>query len=133
LLAKRDETVEDHKVVRDFAIDANEGIIADFAFKNGKLLVASTLDLRKSASGIEHAALSSIKLDKARRKYDQVRTIGVYAVDKGMKDNFSSHLKLLGEYADDVYEWSDYEGSRSFQRIVFRALNVDDLRLFSGN
>lgn len=132
LLASKDQTIEDHKVVRNFEIDPNEGIVADFAFKNGKLLIASTLDLRKAASGIEHAALSSIKLDKARRRYKEVKTIGVYAVDNGMRENFSSHLRLLSEYADDLYDWSDYEDSRSFQRTVFKVLNVDDLGLLNG-
>jgi hypothetical protein len=126
ILAKKDETIEDNKVVPNFVIDSDEGLIAPFALKNGKLIVTSTLDLRKSSTGLAESALSSIILDKAKRRYnDDVKTLGVYAVDRGMKENFGSLLNLLNDYADDLFDWSDIDGNRRFRRTVYDALKVE--------
>lgn len=125
VLAKGDESIEDHKVVREFAIDSNEGLIADFALKNGKITVTSTLDLRKQTSNLAEAALKSITLDKAAKKYHgAVRTVGVYAVDREMKDNFNGHISMLGDYAEDLYDWSDINEQLRFKRSVFDALKI---------
>jgi hypothetical protein len=130
VLARGDEGIEDHKVVRNFVIDHREGLIADFALKNGKLLVASTLDLRKSSSGLEFAALSSIKLIKATRVFKEVRTVGVYAVDKGMKANFESQLTMLEENSEQSFDWADLDQKNKFQKLVFDALEVAGDGLF---
>jgi hypothetical protein len=123
LLAKGEESIEDHKVVRDFTIDADENLVADFALKNGKLVVASTLDLRKQGSSLAEAALKSITLDKATRRYrDDVRTVGVYAVDHGMKETFKPQISMLGDYAQVLYDWEDRDERRAFKRSVFDAL-----------
>jgi hypothetical protein len=123
LLAQGDESIEDHKIVRDFAIDAEENLVADFALKNGKLIVTSTLDLRKQASSLAEAALKSITLDKATRKYhDAVKTVGVYVVDQGMKETFKPQISMLGDYAELLYDWGDRDERDEFKRRVFDAL-----------
>lgn len=123
VLAAAGETIDDHKIVRDFSIDDREGLTADFALKNGKLHVASTLDLRKQTAGLGDAALKSIVLDKARKMYhNDVKTIGVYAVDVDMADNFRSHIDLLRDYAEEVYDWQDRESRIRFQHRLYDAL-----------
>jgi hypothetical protein len=125
-LAKNNETIEDHKIVRGFSIDPDENLVADFALKNGKLMIAATLDLRKQAADLRDAALKSITLDKATKKYKEgVRTVGVYAVDPDMKDNFRSHIAMLGDYAHELYDWTDLEGSKKFKKSIFDALKIE--------
>ena len=117
--------IESGMVVRDFEIDDDEGLRADFALQNGKLHVASTLDLRKQNTNLGEAALKSIVLDKAGRKYDKnVRKIGVYAVDEDLKDSFRSHMSLLGDYADELYNWGDFEGRSRFRKSILDAIGV---------
>lgn len=126
VIAKKDETIEDHKMVRNFTIDNEEGLIADFALKNGKLIVAATLDLRLQSAELGDAALKSITLDKATKKYrDNVRTVGVYAVDNDMREHFKQHISMLGGYAQEMYDWTDLEGKRSFKKSIFDALRIE--------
>jgi hypothetical protein len=124
VLARGDESIDDHKIVRNFVIDESEGLQADFALKNGKLHVASTLDLRKQNAGLGESALKSIVLDKAVKKHgkDQVVTIGVYAVDPDMRESFKSHIDLLGDYAQELYDWQDPDGRLRFQHALYDAM-----------
>jgi hypothetical protein len=126
LLAKEDETIEDKKIVRNFSIDSREGLVADFALKNGKFHVTSTLDLRKHSANLGDAALKSIVLDKALKQYGtQAKRIGVYAVDRDMLDNFRRHIDLLGDYADELYDWLDRDNRLKFHRNLSEALGRD--------
>jgi hypothetical protein len=124
VIAKRDETIEDHKMVRNFAIDSEEGLVADFALKNGKLIVAATLDLRLQSAELKDAALKSVTLDKARKNLGTVKTVGVYAVDNDMRKDFRQHIAMLGGYADEMYDWTDLDGKRGFKKSIFDALKI---------
>lgn len=133
MLASRNETLEDKKIVRDFVVDPKEGLVADFALKNGKLHIASTLDLRKHSASLGDAALKSIVLDKAEKKYGtefSIKRIGVYAVDKDMLDNFKGHIDLLGDYADELYDWQDQNNRKKFQRSLSDAIGMNIGNLF---
>jgi hypothetical protein len=122
VLAGKDEAIENGKIVRDFPIDEQEGLAADFARKNGSFYIASTLDLRKQSVNLGEAALKSIVLDKAGRKFgDKIRKVGVFAVDRDMLDSFKSHIDLLGDYADDLYDWLDLDSRKRFQRSLYDA------------
>ncbi|MEQ8585314.1 MAG: DUF3037 domain-containing protein [Thalassobaculaceae bacterium] len=123
ILARGNETIEDHKVVRNFVIDSKEGLAADFALRNGKVHVASTLDLRKQTAGLGEAALKSIVLDKAQKKFSDIAlTIGVYAIDQNMRDEFRAHIELLGDYSNELYDWTDSTSRSRLQKRVYDAL-----------
>jgi hypothetical protein len=123
-LARSDESIGDGKVVRNFIVDENEGLQADFALKNGKLHVASTLDLRKHNAGLGEAALKSIILDKAEKKFgrNKVVKIGVFAVDPEMRDAFQAHIDLLRDYAEELYNWQELEGRLNFKKALYKAM-----------
>jgi len=88
--------------------------------------IATTLDLRKANASLAEAALKSIVLDKASdvfgKKYRGVRTMGVYAVASDMRQHFKQHIELLGDYADDVYNWEDANQHGKFLRIMYDAI-----------
>lgn len=110
VLAVDGEGIDNRKVVRDFEIGASEGIKADFALRNGVIHVVATLDLRWRNANLGTAALKSIVLDKASKKYGpgKVKRFGAYAVDPEMRNGFEQHLNLLGDYAHDgLWDWSD--------------------------
>lgn len=125
LLAKGSETIRDGKVVRDFPIAPNEGLSADFALRNGKMHIASTLDLRKQTSSLGEAALKSIVLDKSEKIYrGNLRSIGVYAVEPDMAQNFKEHIELLNDYSHVTYNWSDPNGQWGFKKSIYDAARL---------
>jgi hypothetical protein len=131
-LAKPHAKISEKKIVRDYSIAPKEGLIADFALKNGKMHIASTLDLRKSNATLAEAALKSIVLDKAERVFGGnrglgVHTIGVYAVAFGMRPRFKQHIELLGDYADEIYNWEDSRQHQKFLRTMYNALPAPPL------
>jgi len=46
VMAKRNDTIESHRVVANFVVSEEREAVADFAYKNGSLRIVSTLDLR---------------------------------------------------------------------------------------
>ncbi len=114
VLASPDETINEHKVVRNFTIDRDEGLIADFALKNGLMHIATTVDLRKATINPGDAALKAITLDKAAEKYPKnVHLLGVYAADD-FNAVAKPSIKLLTDYADKAYNWLDEYEKREF-------------------
>ena len=126
-LAKPNASIAGKMIVRDLAVEPKEGLKADFALKNGKLHIASTLDLRKANAPLAEAALKSIVLDKSVEIFGrrQVRTIGVYAVSSEMRSHFKQHIELLGDYAEEIYNWADDKQHKKFLRTMYDALPAD--------
>jgi hypothetical protein len=123
-LAGPDQGIKEGKIVRFLPIAPNEGLLADFALRNGKMHIASTLDLRKQSVRLDEAALKSIVLDKSRVVYGKsVRTIGVYAVEPDLKKHFSHHIELLADYADETYNWLEQTKRGKFLRTMYDALH----------
>ncbi|MBR0693248.1 DUF3037 domain-containing protein [Bradyrhizobium lablabi] len=123
-LAKPEQGLKDGKIVRFLPIAPNEGLLADFALRNGRMHIASTLDLRKQSVRLDEAALKSIVLDKSREVYGKsVRRIGVYAVEPDLKKHFSHHIELLSDYADETYNWLDQTKRNRFLRTMYDALH----------
>lgn len=130
ILASAEEGLVHGKVLRNYTVDDSEGLVADFALKNGKLHVTSTLDLRKASAGISEAALKSIILDRAKKKSKKTKTIGVYAVDADMKDAFRQQLNLLDEYSDVMFDWLDRESRRKLGHLFEDAIGLPPGGLF---
>jgi hypothetical protein len=123
-LAKREQSLKDGKIIRGLAVAPNEGLTADFALKNGKMHIASTLDLRKALVRIDEAALKSIILDKSRDKFGKgARLIGVYAVEPDMKKQFSAHIELLSDYANETYNWLEPAKRNKFLHTMYDAMD----------
>jgi len=129
VLADSNESISKKKIVRDLPIAPSEGLRADFALQNGRLHVASTLDLRKANTSLAEAALKSITLDKAHDVYEKkrqkIRTIGVYAVPSDMRAHFKQHIELLGDYADEIYNWEDRRQHEKFLKTMYDAMPAE--------
>lgn len=124
VLATHDETIESHKVVRDYFVE--DELRADFAQQNGVLRVAATLDLRRPHVNIREATLKAIVLDRAKKIYVDARRIGVFAALPDEIPNFKQHLELLHDYSDEVFNWEVVEERRGFMQFVqsgFPAIN----------
>jgi hypothetical protein len=127
VLAGPRESLEDRKVVRDYYISKEEELRADFVVKNGAMHATATLDLRKRAVHISHAALPALILDKAVKMFgSDTKRFGVYAAQQSTLPQFKAHLTILADYADNIYNWLDPDDRRAYTRIIFAAINNPD-------
>lgn len=126
ILANKQESIETHKIVRDFYVSAEEELKADFALKNGVYHIATTLDLRKPSVNISQAALKALILDKAEKIYgkDTLR-FGVYAIDE-THGHYRPHLEILRDYASHIFDWSNPNERRAFTHHMYEALRSTD-------
>lgn len=128
ILAKGTDTLGTGKVLRGFAIEP--GLEADFAQMNGRLHVASVLDLRASQPRIAQAALKAVVLDRAGEvNLGPVHKIGVIAVAPSRLPEVREHVSILRRYSDDLVNWEDPTDRKGLQKVFFDAYNShqDDL------
>jgi hypothetical protein len=124
VLAGPKEGIDDHKVVRDFSVSEEEELRADFAVKNGMVHATATLDLRKSIVHLSYATLPALILDKAAKTFGkETKRLGVYAAPQSTLSQFRPHLRILADYADDIYNWLDPDDRRTYTRRIFAAIN----------
>lgn len=127
LLAPKDEGIESGKVVKNFQIGSEEGVVADFAMKNGMFHVASTLDMRKEQHGLLEASYKSIVLDRAQANYpDQVETVGVLILDPGAHSSFRTQIALFEKYADRMFDLTDPKAEKRLRRHFQDAMDHSD-------
>jgi hypothetical protein len=123
ILAKSSDDLLSHKVVRNVDFHRHKGLRADFVLKNGVYHVTATLDLRKTSVKIDEACLKAVVLDKAKEEFDgDKRLFGVYAAPLAETINFKDHIELLGDYADELFNWMDLSARSNYQRRMYDAL-----------
>jgi len=123
VLARRDEAMESHKVVRDYFIE--DELQADFAQMNGVLRVAATLDLRRPHHDIRDTALKAIVLDRAKEtKGDSIVRVGIYASHVPDASDVRSHIKVLHDYSDKLYNWEDARERGNLMNFIFEGLRI---------
>ena len=126
ILADSTETIEDHKVMPNFYISADEALRADFVLKNGAYHVTATLDLRHENVHIKEAAWKAVVLDRAKAVLmPKTRLLGVYAATP-TAHQFKPHIQILRDYADDLYNWADLEDRQRYFRDIYDAIGFAD-------
>ncbi len=123
VLAKPEESIDDHKVVRDYMVSTDEDLRADFVLKNGVFHVTATLDLRRESVHIKEATWKAVVLDRAKIALPSgTRRLGVYAASP-KADQFKSHIKILGDYSDEIFNWADRDERERYVHAIYGALN----------
>ena len=125
ILGEKADDIFNHKVVRDYLISSEENLKADFAVKNGRLHVATTLDLRSGNVGIDRAALKAIVLDKAKTlvlSASDVRRVAVYASSDPKSHSYN--VNILKDYSNDTYNWADLDERQAFMSSFEQAAGV---------
>ncbi len=124
VLARGSETIEDHKVMRNYLVSTEEDLRADFILKNGRYHVTATLDLRRENVHIKEATWKAVVLDRAGETLnDDVQRLGVYAATSG-GDQFRSHIQILRDYSDHVFNWADPGEQRRYVQTIYGALGT---------
>jgi hypothetical protein len=117
----------DPKVVRDFYVSPEEDLKADFALQNGVLHATATLDLRNTRVDLSRATLPALVLDKAVRNFGtETKKYGVYAAAHSTLSEYTPHIRILNDYADRIFNWSDRDDRIAYTRIIYTAMNRPD-------
>jgi hypothetical protein len=123
ILSSQGETLESGKVVRNYVIDQEAGLDADFALQNGALHLATTISLTASNPHFGSAASKAITMDKAKKLDSITKAYCVYAVAPSRKSEVSEHISILGDYADDIFNWHERSEQEKFKRVFYDAYN----------
>lgn len=122
-LARDGETEETHKVFRNLPI--NDGLKADFWQKNGVMRVTSTVDFRRAEIDIREAALKSLVLDQAEKKYGhETKRLGVYAARKIDEDTAKPYIHLLDGYADEIFNWESMSDRQRYGNLALSVMEA---------
>lgn len=123
VLARPDEGIGDHRVVRDFYVSEEEELKADFLVRNGIYHVTATLDLRRASNDISQATLKAVVLDKARQVFGAgSRRFGVYAAPPAVTET-RPHIAILRDYADETFNWLDPDQRQAYTRAIYGAIH----------
>lgn len=112
-LMSPDRDITKHLVVAKFPIDPQARLYADFAIRNGALRITETIDFRVSAQTAKtdkhrHAALKAISLDRAKSVFSSgCIPLVVFATDERTPDIADGSIRMLGNYAERMFDISD--------------------------
>lgn len=113
-LAKPTQNLSDHRIVARFPLVLDEGLIVDFALKNGKMNCIQTIDYRHSTSTKKTEAQAKLlTLELSHQVYDSVNA---YAVIAGSyEDDAKKSIKLAKRVVDDIFV---HESSEDMTRLL---------------
>lgn len=125
ILGHQASDIERHLVVPNFPIDANAGICADFALRNGKLRITETIDFRVGTSQIRQkkraeAGLKAVSLNMAARRFGDAGCVPsvVYAASTETLDMIQPSLNLLGDYAERLYDLGNQNDCAAYLQMM---------------
>lgn len=121
ILVRKGETIEDHKVVAKFVVSKEKEIRADFAYKNGRMKIVSTLDLRGTKSAHSKACEKGAALYFAKREFGpSTLPLGVYAVPPSGVAARQAEIEILTGFADgNVFNWLDIADRLRFSEAFY--------------
>lgn len=116
VLYQKGQTIDDHKVVRQYVISGEKKLVADFAYKNGSMKVVSTLDLRTDRAAHAQACEKGTILYFAKEKFGPtLRPFGVYAARPEEAEAHKSEIEILTGFADgNAFNWLDIADRQRF-------------------
>lgn len=103
ILGSSPEDINKHLVVPNYPIDADTGLFAEFALRNGQLHVTETVDFRLSTPSTkrQEAQAKTLLLVEARQRVGRNK-LQRYVVVTGASAEVQSSLNLLAKHADDL-------------------------------
>lgn len=106
------DDIDQHRVVHNYPIAADERLFADFALKNGRWHITETIDLRGKPDTIrgdkyKQAAVKAITLERATKRLQDCLPMVVYAADDAALEQADYHLNLLSDSAERLFNILD--------------------------
>ena len=126
LLASSHKQLSRGKIVRDLLVSEQSDLYAEFAYKNGRLKVIETLDVRShvqlNQTIRKTAALKSLTLEAALEERDAVPYGVVYSADPSTARPL---VNMLSRHAKDIFELGSQEDRQRFVDTLSRDLSVN--------
>jgi hypothetical protein len=103
ILGRTPSDITEHLVVPNYPIDADVGLFAEFALRNGKLRITETVDFRTGDAALKkrEAESKTLLLVQALEKLGE-KDLHRYVVVSGASAKTTASINLLSRYADDL-------------------------------
>lgn len=106
IFSKYSEDLYQHKVVANYPISDEEGLVADFLLKNGKYHLTETIDFRSEnfKKQMGEAAISALTIAKAEEVYfSNIDSFVIYAAETTSQEkNAKQQLNLLEKHTNHL-------------------------------
>jgi hypothetical protein len=121
------DRIEQKKVVLDYVITDSENLVADFAYRNGKLNIIETIDFQVKAARVKNdkfkeAALLSIKILEAKEQDKTTQGRLIYLPPEPDYEGIVAHTHMLAKYYDKIYNYQNLQDRGRFFLDVERDL-----------
>ncbi len=106
IFSKNNEDLYHHKIIANYPISSEEGLVADFLLKNGKYHLTETIDFRSEniKRQMGEAAVSALTISKADEIYsNNIDSFLIYAAETITQEKTArQQIKLLEKHADHL-------------------------------
>jgi len=122
ILGQSLDDIHKHLVVPSFPISEDEGLHADFAYKNGVYHVTTVSDFRAESSSLKtkqaHAAIQAITMLEGRKKLEG-KSYAVYAADAHSESNIQHILTMLDDYScGNIYNFASDDDMNDYYQSI---------------
>lgn len=130
ILGSKPDDITKHLVVPNYPIDADIGLFAEFALRNGKLHVTETIDFRTStaSSKKQEAQAKTLLLVEAAERIG-ANDLRRYVVVTGASALVQSSMNLLKRYSDDFIVRESEHDWRRYVDAMYNAAKPEKLSL----
>ncbi|TLS77050.1 DUF3037 domain-containing protein [Mariprofundus erugo] len=130
-LGQSPEDISNHRIIPAYTISEEEGLKADFAYKNGVFHITTVADLRAKSSSLAEkqgrGALKAITMLHGKRKLGG-KAYAVYAATANKEREVQPVIAMLEEYSDgNIYNFLSADDMTRYHRIVADHLNRPQL------
>ncbi|WP_000846935.1 DUF3037 domain-containing protein [Escherichia coli] len=128
IFSKYFEDLSQHKIVANYPISNEEGLVADFLLKNGKYHLTETLDFRSEniKKQMGEAAISVLTITKAYELYNSnIDSFVIFAAETTAQEKSAKQqLNLLEKHADNLINAYSKEDMRSYYEKMLNAASM---------
>ncbi|MGK9173357.1 DUF3037 domain-containing protein [Yokenella regensburgei] len=123
VFSKYNEDLYNHKVVANYPISSDEGLMADFLLKNGKYHLTETIDFRSEnvKKQMGEAAISALTISKACEVFSHnIDSFVIYAAETTAQEKSAKQqLNLLEKHTDNLINaFSKDDMSHYFEKML---------------
>jgi hypothetical protein len=130
LLARGDDRLTRHKIVRNVAVSSDGSLRADFVAKNRKMHVTETVDLRVdhdlTVARLKDIAVAAMTLDEAKRTFGRsTQRYFIYAGTAAAERQAKGFLQAAEHHAEHTFNFASRDDRARYLDFMFSALRGD--------
>jgi hypothetical protein len=130
LLARGEEGLERHKIVRNVPVSTDGKLRADFVAKNRKMHVTETVDLRMegdlTASRMKDIAVAAVTLDEAKRTFGRsTQRYFLYAANASAERQARGYLEAARHHTEYTFNFASRDDRATYLDFIYSALRGD--------